>query len=935
MRRLKLFVILISLVAAGWLFAGRWSKPVSGQGTLAAPTGVSASDGNYAGKVGIYWDTIRGAAQYRVFRNTTNNSASATDVGTTPANFFFDATAVVGQTYYYWVKAENGATVSAFSASDTGVRGNGPIVGGPYPPLDPPTEPPGNPITAAKAYLGKTLFWDEQLSSTDTVACGTCHRAGAGGTDPRTVINSTRSQNPGFDGLFNTADDVFGSPGVPSNNADGTYTLSGIYKFNEQVTGRKAPSYLNAGYTRAGIFWDGRASDVFRDPLTNAIIMSSWGGYESQALGPPMSSAEMAHTGRDWTQAAAKIAVSKPLALATNIPTALQTWIGARSYPELFQEAFGTPDVTPARIAMAIGTHERVLFTDQTPFDKSEAGIEPLTTQEQNGRVIFDNLLCGACHGGGLLSDNSYHNIGVRPAAEDTGRAAISLDPADNARFKTPSLRNVELRAPYMHNGRFATLEEVVEFYNRGGDFDASNIEHDLIRPLNMTPQEKADLVAFLKRPLTDNRVRNELPPFDRPHLYTESNRVPTITGTGVAGTGGQIPAATAIEPPLVGNPSFTVAVSNGLGGANAVLVINSTDPGTASIPATGSFTRRTLTLAGAGAGGGNASLSLQIPNDPALVGQTFYGRWYVTDAGAAGGFSVSPAFRFTVFGPAIAVNKPAPFDFDGDRKTDVGIFRASDGSWWYSRSSDNSFRVFSFGAGTDVLTPGDWTGDGRTDISIWRPSTGTWYVQRSEDNTYFSFPFGASGDTAAPADYDGDGKTDAAVFRPASATWFILNSSGTGVSIVSFGATGDKPVPADFDGDGKADVAVFRPSDGSWWYLRSSDASFRVYRFGVSTDKPVAGDWTGDGKADIAVWRPSTGEWFVQRSEDGSYFSFPFGASGDVPAPGDYDGDGKTDAAVFRASNAAWFINRSSAGTLITNFGAPGDRPIPNAFVP
>ena len=279
--------------------------------------------------------------------------------------------------------------------------------------------------------------------------------------------------------------------------------------------------------------------------------------------------------------------------------------------------------------------------------------------------------------------------------------------------------------------------------------------------------------------------------------------------------------------------------------------------------------------------------------------------------------------------------SRKAPYDFDGDQKTDVGIFRAADGSWWYSRSSDNAFRVFSFGVSTDLITPGDFTGDGKADIAVFRPSTGFWFVQRSEDNSFFSFPFGTTGDVPAPADYDGDGKTDAAVFRPASATWFILNSNGSGTSIVQFGSTEDKPVAADYDGDSKADIAIFRPGDGSWWYLQSTNSQFKVYRFGVGTDKPVQGDYTGDGKADIAIFRPGTGEWYFQRSEDNSYYSVPFGASGDIPAPGDYDGDGRFDAAVFRPSSADWFVQRSTAGILITNFGTNGDRPIPNAFVP
>ena len=151
---------------------------------------------------------------------------------------------------------------------------------------------------------------------------------------------------------------------------------------------------------------------------------------------------------------------------------------------------------------------------------------------------------------------------GVRPANEDEGRFDVTARPQDRGAMKVPSLRNVELRAPYMRNGRFATLEEVVAFYNRGGDFNAPN-KAPAMQPLNLTAQQMADLVTFMKRPLTDPRVTSETGPFTRPTMYTESNRVPVVSGTGRAGTGGNVPQVMAIEPPLVGNPSFTVAVSN------------------------------------------------------------------------------------------------------------------------------------------------------------------------------------------------------------------------------------------------------------------------------------------------------------------------------------------------------------------------------------
>ncbi|HUF05106.1 MAG TPA: cytochrome c peroxidase, partial [Aridibacter sp.] len=685
---------------------------------LDPPTGVTASDNDYNDKIGLRWDTIWGATSYSILRNTTDNVGGASIVGSTAANYFFDTGPVAGQTYFYWVRAEDGPDQSAPSASDTGTRAIGETSPGPFNPLDPPPAPPGNPVTAAKAYLGKALFWDEQLSSTRTVACGTCHQPAAGGSDPRSLVGNALSLNPGPDAVFGNDDDVVGSAGVPVNYEDGTYGISATFGMNEQVTGRKAPSYLNAGYSSSGLFWDGRALDVFRDPLTNEIVLNMWGGLESQSAGPPLSAAEMAHDGRNWTQAALQIEQSKPLALAENIPAALETWIGGRMYPELFQEAFGTPDVTPARIALAIATHERTLFSDQTPLDRALANIEPLQPNEELGRQVFVVNQCNSCHGGGLLSDSNFHNIGVRPATEDGGRFNVTGLEEDRGRYKTPPLRNGELKTSFMHNGRFETLEEVVEFYERGGDFDAPNIDRGVIRPLNLTKEEKASLVAFLKRPMTDPRVENELPPFDRPTLYTEGSRVPVISGEGRTGTGGIVPLVTAIEPPIVGNPSFTVAVSDTIPDTQAVLVIDDADPSVgATIPASGAFTRTVVNIPAKGNPLVVASVSLQIPNDPALVGQTFHGRWYVNDPSAANGFSVSKLFSFTIFGEASVSVSDTDFDFDGDGATDVSVFRPNSqptAQWWLLRSSDQGTRGLAFGTSTDVPVAADFTGDGK-----------------------------------------------------------------------------------------------------------------------------------------------------------------------------------------------------------------------------
>lgn len=905
----------------------------SAGGGLLAPTGVVASDNNYADRVGVLWDTVRGATSYRVFRNTVNDPTTATDVGTSTANYFFDSTALVAQPYYYWVRAENSMTVSEVSLPDQGTRAFGNIFPGPFPPLLPPPAPSGNPVTAAKASLGKALFWDEQLSSTRTVACGTCHQPAKGGSDPRTILDDMAARHPGFDGVFGNADDVFGSPGVPRNNMDGTYTDSPLFGANIQVTGRKSPSYLNSGYSPDGLFWDGRAPDFFRDPITNELLLEVHAALESQVLAPPLSDVEMGHIGRNWPQVAAQIAVSRPLALASKIPPSLRNWIDGRSYPELFEEAFGSPEVTPARIAMAIATHERQLFSDHTPLDKWAASIEPLTKQEQDGLDIFINVQCNVCHDGSLLADHVFHNIGVRPQFEDRGRGTVTNNPADDARFKTPTLRNVELHAPYMHNGRFATLEEVVQFYNRGGNHNAPNIDRALIRPLGLTPKEITDLVAFMKRPLTDPRVRDELPPFDRPMLYTESARVPEVFGTGRPGAGGDPPRAIALEPPIIGNPSFTVAVADAVPGATAVLVLTSEDPGIGtSIPPTGSFTRSTVTLSGSGSG----SVSLAIPDNPVLVGRTFFGRWYVNDATAENGFSVSQLISFTVFGAASTNISAAHADFDGDRKTDISIYRTSLGQWWYLRSSDLDNRAFQFGDPLDKIVPADFTGDGKTDVAVWRPSNGTWYVLRSEDSSFYAFPFGSAGDIPLAGDVDGDGIADPVIFRPSTGTWYINRSTG-GVDIRQFGGVGDIPQVGDFDGDGLADIGVFRPSGatGSEWWIDRSSAGLLAVQFGLPSDKPVIGDYTGDGRADIAFWRASEGAWYVIRSEDLSYFAVQFGSEGDLPAPGDYDGDGRSDFAVFRPSAGTWYLLQSTLGIGIVQFGQSGDSPVPAAYVP
>jgi hypothetical protein len=273
------------------------------------------------------------------------------------------------------------------------------------------------------------------------------------------------------------------------------------------------------------------------------------------------------------------------------------------------------------------------------------------------------------------------------------------------------------------------------------------------------------------------------------------------------------------------------------------------------------------------------------------------------------------------------------PFDFDGDGLADLGIFRPTNGQWWYQRSIDNGVRAVTFGTSTDKPVPADYDGDGKTDIAIYRPPTGEWFILRSSNGTFYGFPFGIPTDQPVPGDYDGDGMADVGVFRASEGTWYISRSSG-GTQITQWGSAGNIPVNSDYDGDGKSDIAIFRPTDGSWWIFRST-GGYLVTTFGVSTDKPVPADYTGDAKSDIAVFRPSNGSWYILRSEDNSFYGFPFGANGDIPVAADYDGDGKADVGVFRPSGANWFIQRSTQGILIEQFGINVDTPVESAFIP
>lgn len=285
-----------------------------------------------------------------------------------------------------------------------------------------------------------------------------------------------------------------------------------------------------------------------------------------------------------------------------------------------------------------------------------------------------------------------------------------------------------------------------------------------------------------------------------------------------------------------------------------------------------------------------------------------------------------------------VATARRAPFDFDGDGKSDLSVFRPSDAPDqpdFLVLGSSNSASISGFwGSVGDIPVNADFDGDGRTDLAVFRPSSRVWFVLESGSGFVRVLNFGLSDDQLIPADFDGDGKADIAVFRPSDGNWYITGSSDSQVRIKHFGLSGDLPVPADFDGDGKEDLAVYRPSEGNWYIENSGSATVRIEKFGLAGDRPNPGDFDGDGKSDLCVFRPSDRVWYQLKSSAG-FYATQFGLSDDVPLAADFDGDGVRDIAVFRPSTAVWYYLGSTIGFRSQLFGQPGDTAVPGIFVP
>jgi cytochrome c peroxidase len=319
-----------------------------------------------------------------------------------------------------------------------------------------PNIPSYNPLTEEGVELGRHLFWEKSLSRNNTVSCGSCHFPAASFSD----------------------------------NANFSVGLYG------DLTRRNSMALVNMAWNTS-FFWDGRAMTL-----------------EEQLLEPVPNPIEM---DLSWEEAANRIATDS-------------------TYQAMFTEAFGTPCVDSIRITYALAQFVRTMISANSKFDKAfYLGQAVFTPQEQNGLFLFQaeggdpNVFpggqgggdCFHCHGGALVefTTHQFHNNGLDSIiAGDLGREEVSGLSLDRGLFRTPTLRNIALTAPYMHDGRFSTLREVVEHYNEGGH--PSPTISPLMKfqgvGLELSEQDIDDLVAFLET-LTDEEFVNN-PDFQDPH---------------------------------------------------------------------------------------------------------------------------------------------------------------------------------------------------------------------------------------------------------------------------------------------------------------------------------------------------------------------------------------------------------------------------------
>lgn len=303
------------------------------------------------------------------------------------------------------------------------------------PPNFPAIEQPSDNIaTIAGIDLGRHIFYDPILSRDSTISCSSCHLSGSSFTDNRAVSR-------GIDG---------------------------------QLTTRSSMNLLNVAFYNRGLFWDGRVQSI-----------------ESLSLIPVEDIHEMDNT---WEEVVSRL---------KNHPT----------YPRMIRKAFGIEnksEIKKEHISYALSQFLRIMVSSgMSKFDRVEAGLDVFTDEELLGRDLFfdDNpdipdAECSHCHSVPLMTANDFFNNGLDEAPTltefpDLGLGKVTGLISDNGKFRAPTLRNIFFTAPYMHDGRFNTLEEVIDHYNSGGK--PSRNRDPLIRPLNLKNEYKQALIAFIR----------------------------------------------------------------------------------------------------------------------------------------------------------------------------------------------------------------------------------------------------------------------------------------------------------------------------------------------------------------------------------------------------------------------------------------------------
>jgi hypothetical protein len=326
----------------------------------------------------------------------------------------------------------------------------------------------------------------------------------------------------------------------------------------------------------------------------------------------------------------------------------------------MFQAAYGDPAITAERIAFAIANYERTLISDQSPLDQDLNDSQPLAAEYQPGLALFNGTAnCSACHTLPFASDLSFHNIGLRPDAEDIGLEATTGSPLDRAKFKTPIVRNVAQRLPLFHNGQADTIEELVDFYDGGGDFDSEGNLDANMEPLNLTEQEKADLILFLEVATLDPRVANNEFPFTRPTLASELPSKNSAFGISSANGLGVLPEVITHVPANIGHPSWLLGLHEATPNATTIAAFSfASDDGSPfpdpryPIPMNIDVGSLFLLLPGTTDGLGVDTVKLSIPLNAVLTGMTFYVQWFVQDpaALATGGVYGSEGIEVEIF---------------------------------------------------------------------------------------------------------------------------------------------------------------------------------------------------------------------------------------------------------------------------------------------